>query len=284
MIMFDEYSNQLVRTKSRSTARMYIHYARMFCEWVDSNHTELDSVALQNWAYWLFDQGFSKNSLGVATAAVVHYGKFLKVHKQISELLIKPDLPGVRYSAGLALEEETLRAYCQICETCAQPYCTVMLLLPLTGMRSNEMCTLRLKDVMNVGDRTIFSISSLNSKNKLARHVPLLNLGVEYLTAYLKGYRQTVGGPWLFPSITNPHKHIDTSTIRKQMRKVRNALGLAELTPHTLRHTYVTLLNKYGISPLMIAAIVGHKHIATTGIYNNPSGQSMSDVVDKIIF
>jgi integrase len=110
----------------------------------------------------------------------------------------------------------------------------------------------------------VLQISSKKSKNKISRLIPPLDTGVETLQEYLSGFRAKHGGPWLFPSTDGDSKHVDTSTIRRKMRIVRNKLGLAELTPHTMRHTYVTLLNKYGVSPLTIAALAGHKSLNTS--------------------
>ncbi|MDQ4098412.1 MAG: site-specific integrase [Actinomycetota bacterium] len=48
----------------------------------------------------------------------------------------------------------------------------------------------------------------------------------------------------------------------------RDRLGLpAALSPHCLRHSYVSHLVEDGIDPLFVQQQVGHSHAATTAIY-----------------
>jgi integrase/recombinase XerC len=52
----------------------------------------------------------------------------------------------------------------------------------------------------------------------------------------------------------------------------RDALGLpVELTPHCLRHSYVSHLVEDGVDPLFVQQQVGHSHAATTAIYTSVS-------------
>lgn len=57
----------------------------------------------------------------------------------------------------------------------------------------------------------------------------------------------------------------------------RDALGLpAELTPHSLRHSYVTHLTEDGVDRRFIQEQVGHRCDTSTAIYTHVSGDFMN--------
>jgi integrase/recombinase XerC len=61
--------------------------------------------------------------------------------------------------------------------------------------------------------------------------------------------------------------------ISERFAHYRDALGLPrELTPHGLRHSYVTHLIEDGFDPLFVQMQVGHRHASTTAIYTAVSG------------
>jgi site-specific recombinase XerD len=64
----------------------------------------------------------------------------------------------------------------------------------------------------------------------------------------------------------------------------RDALGLpAELTPHCLRHSYVSHLVEDGVDPLFVQQQVGHSHPATTAIYTSVSTDYRNRVMRKAL-
>jgi len=64
----------------------------------------------------------------------------------------------------------------------------------------------------------------------------------------------------------------------------RDALGLtAELTPHCLRHSYVSHLVEDGVDPLFVQQQVGHSHAATTAIYTSVSTDYSNRVLRKAL-
>jgi integrase/recombinase XerD len=59
-------------------------------------------------------------------------------------------------------------------------------------------------------------------------------------------------------------------TVQRQMKRIATRAGITRgVTPHVLRHTFsVTALRK-GISLPTLQRLLGHDHLATTGIYLN---------------
>lgn len=64
-----------------------------------------------------------------------------------------------------------------------------------------------------------------------------------------------------------------TRELQESFARYRDALGLdRHLTPHCLRHSYVTHLVEEGVDPTFIQHQVGHAHPSTTSLYTAVSG------------
>jgi site-specific recombinase XerD len=163
------------------------------------------------------------------------------------------------------------------------------------GLRVNECCHLRVKDV-NVGSLTIDVWSGKGDKCRrtvlprllvapLQRHIAwrksvhdldLQNgcglvelpgrLAVKYKTANRDFHWQ-----WLFPSnvVRGQYRwHATDEMVAKQMRHAVRAAGITKrVTPHTLRHGFVTHALEAGNDLAVVQKLVGHEDVNTTMIY-----------------
>ncbi|WP_431030918.1 tyrosine-type recombinase/integrase [Plantibacter sp. RU18] len=65
---------------------------------------------------------------------------------------------------------------------------------------------------------------------------------------------------------------MSTRVLGERFTRYRTLAGLPdELTPHCLRHSYVTHLIEDGFDPLFVQEQVGHAHASTTSIYTSVS-------------
>ncbi|MDH6502432.1 integrase/recombinase XerC [Streptomyces sp. SAI-149] len=72
--------------------------------------------------------------------------------------------------------------------------------------------------------------------------------------------------------------------IEDRFAEYRNALGMDEdLTPHCLRHSYVTHNIEDGADPKFIQEQVGHLYASTTAIYTGVSGDFMNTMMRKVL-
>jgi site-specific recombinase XerD len=72
--------------------------------------------------------------------------------------------------------------------------------------------------------------------------------------------------------LTERGGRISTRHLNDRFCAYRDVLGLpVELTPHCLRHSYVSHLVEHGVDPLFVQQQVGHSHAATTAIYTSVS-------------
>lgn len=129
---------------------------------------------------------------------------------------------------------------------------TILLLLPLTGLRIHEACQLRAADVTERdGTRGLF----IRGKGSHERFVPLLPAAA----TLLEGLPDT---GHLFPGRTSGH--IRPDSVRARLRELRSR---PELIPHVLRHTFASRCLHGGMPLPVLQGILGHADLATTAIY-----------------
>lgn len=142
------------------------------------------------------------------------------------------------------------------------PIRTILLLLPLTGLRIQEACQLRVSDVIvRDGARGLF----IRGKGRHERFVPLLPEAVELLDGY--GVIALVaswgaGADYLFPGRAGGHVRPDS--VRARLRELR---ARREVIPHVLRHTFATRCLHGGMPLPTLQRILGHADLETTAIY-----------------
>jgi len=97
---------------------------------------------------------------------------------------------------------------------------------------------------------------------------------VEVVEQYLEEIRPLYGRdehPALW--LTERGGRVTSPYISERFATYRDELGLpGELTPHALRHSYVTHLIEDGFDPLFVQMQVGHRHASTTAIYTAVNG------------
>ncbi|MGH9117836.1 MAG: tyrosine-type recombinase/integrase [Acidimicrobiales bacterium] len=103
----------------------------------------------------------------------------------------------------------------------------------------------------------------------------------EYLAEVRPLYEPGASGAlWL----TERGGRISVRHINERFAAYRDAMGLpAELTPHCLRHSYVSHLVEDGIDPLFVQQQVGHSWASTTAIYTSVSGDYKNKVMREAL-
>jgi site-specific recombinase XerD len=80
--------------------------------------------------------------------------------------------------------------------------------------------------------------------------------------------------------LTERGGRISVRHLNERFAAYRDVLGLpVELSPHCLRHSYVSHLVEDGVDPLFVQQQVGHSHAATTAIYTSVSSDYRNRVL-----
>jgi integrase/recombinase XerC len=113
----------------------------------------------------------------------------------------------------------------------------------------------------------------------------VMGWAVEAVADYVEGIRPRFGcegHPALW--VTERGGRIKPAEINARFVAYRDALGLAaELTPHSLRHSYVTHLTENGADRRFLQEQVGHRCDTSTAIYTHVSGDFMNTMLRKAL-
>src|SRR5215207_9021035 len=66
------------------------------------------------------------------------------------------------------------------------------------------------------------------------------------------------------------------------MTKYGRLVGLEDVTPHTLRHSFGKHALDAGAELVSVAALLGHQRLEATAIYTTPSQRDLEKVVEKL--
>jgi site-specific recombinase XerD len=147
-------------------------------------------------------------------------------------------------------------------------------LMANTGLRVGELVDLRVED-LELGPRS-GTLVVRKGKGEKYRVVPL-NLKVRKIIAeYLSEYPQRT---YLFNS--QKGGPLTTYAVWNLVKKYAHLAGL-EMSPHTLRHTFATLLLRSGEDIVKVATLLGHERLDTTARYTRPSLEDMTQAVERL--
>jgi site-specific recombinase XerD len=140
-------------------------------------------------------------------------------------------------------------------------------LLYACGLRAAEACDLDIGDVRLAAEHI-----RVTGKGGKQRVVPLGGAAASALERYLaRGRPRMAAGPSgrLFVSVRGRPLH--PSDVRRGLLRALERAGVAERSPHALRHTFATHLLEGGADLRSIQDLLGHASVGTTQVYTHVS-------------
>jgi len=119
-----------------------------------------------------------------------------------------------------------------------------------------------------------------HGKGNKERRVPLGKSAIHWLQQYAavkKGYGKQ-SSPNVFLYRGKPFtRQLAWSMIKRHAEKV----GLKNVSPHTLRHSFATHLLQHGADSRSVQALLGHSDISTTQIYTHITDLHLRSAYDR---
>lgn len=112
-----------------------------------------------------------------------------------------------------------------------------------------------------------WTITALQSKNKMAHRVPLSSQALEILAEVKVLAGESI---WLFPS-PKGENHIGETALGHAVRRNLPLFGIEQFTPHDLRRTAASHMTGMGISRLVVSKILNHAEPGITAVYDRHS-------------
>lgn len=152
-------------------------------------------------------------------------------------------------------------------------------LLYATGIRVSELVQL------NMGDINLeMGFLKCMGKGSKERMIPLGKMAISVIQLYIETARLRLlkagGGTALF--VNHLGKRMTRQGFWKIIKKYALQSGItADITPHTLRHSFATHLLENGADLRSVQEMLGHADISTTQIYTHVTRSRIKDVYAK---
>ena len=155
----------------------------------------------------------------------------------------------------------------------------ILEVLYATGLRVSELVHLKLTDLhLSLG-----LIQTLGKGDK-ERIIPIGDVAVDWINQYLERSRNRLtkgkDSPYLF---VNFHGNgLTRQGIWKNLKAIVQAAGIdKDVTPHTLLHSFATVLLENGADLRIVQELLGHSDISTTQIYTHISKKHLTEVYQR---
>jgi integrase/recombinase XerD len=145
-----------------------------------------------------------------------------------------------------------------------------------TGVRVSELVAFNLGDV-TLENQSVRCVGKAGRE----RQLPLTPSALTSLEEYLDNARSQLArgmnqpGDALF--LNHRGKRLTRQGFWLILKGYAEALGLDDLTPHTLRHSFAAHMLNEGADLRTVQTMLGHASLSTTQIYNNPAQLSTSE-------
>lgn len=148
-------------------------------------------------------------------------------------------------------------------------------LLFATGIRVSKLCQLTQNNI----DKNFKSIL-IKGKGQKERRIQICNKEtLDALKKYHRLFKSTTSESGHF-FINRLQKPISSQSVRNMIKKYTNMSGIEKnVTPHTLRHTFATLLLEENVDIIYIQHLLGHSSIMTTQIYTHVNQSKQKQIL-----
>lgn len=150
-------------------------------------------------------------------------------------------------------------------------------LLYATGLRVSELVGLELSQL-----RLDFGFIVVLGKGDKERVVPVGEQAEAWLTRYLEeGRPQLLAGRHEVVFVNQRGAPLSRQGFWKIIKGHGKRAGLAEVSPHVLRHSFATHLLEHGADLRAVQLMLGHSDISTTQIYTHIHAQRLRSLYDQ---
>jgi len=146
-------------------------------------------------------------------------------------------------------------------------------------------CGLRLGEAVKIEvshiEKSTGNLTIIGKRNR-QRLVPIPPTTLQALRQTWKIHRHK---QYLFPN-RYAKTHVSDSTVRVAFKQACLSIGIKDVTPHVLRHSFATRLLENGVDIRIVQMLLGHSSIRSTEIYTHlttPIQLKVRKAIEKFI-
>ncbi len=268
------------------TLAAYARDLQDFWEFVEKRHRErwnqVVLADLKDYLAYLTARGLSARSRARKLSALRQFFRFLEREEVVAanpaSLLDSPRLPQRLPQVLSEQEVEALLAAPDPATPAGQRDAALLEVLYATGLRVSELVGLTPKQLdLRRG------VVRPRGKGSKERVVPMVAAAVEKLQLYLAEGRPQLlkgrQGPYVF--VNQRGGPLTRQGFWKILKGYARQIGVRDLSPHTLRHSFATHLLSRGANLRVLQLLLGHTDLATTQIYTHLDAARLKEIHKK---
>ena len=250
--------------------------------WANKNGkqaSELTRGDLRKWIASLSREGLAPTSIARAISATRGFFKFLMLDGHLKSHPAE-DLDTPQRFAYLPkfLTEDEINRLLSAPDISTEEGIrdrAVLEIMYATGLRVSELVNLKPDDL-----DLMTGLVRCHGKGNKERRVPLGKSAIHWLQQYAAvkaGYGKQ-SSPYVFLHRGRPFtRQLAWTMIKHHAEKV----GIKNVSPHTLRHSFATHLIQHGADSRSVQALLGHADISTTQIYTHITDMHLRAAYDR---
>ena len=273
---------QVEKGLARHTLESYRRDLNRLQTWSNKNSKQVSDLTradLRKWIASLSREGLAPTSIARAVSATRGFFKFLMLDGHIkshpAEDLDTPQR--FAYLPKFLTEDEISRLFAapDISTEEGVRDRAVLEIMYASGLRVSELVNLKQPDI-----DLLAGLVKCHGKGNKERRVPLGKSAIHWLQQYAAvkaGYGKQ-SAPNVFLHRGRPFtRQLAWSMIKRHAEKV----GIKNVSPHTLRHSFATHLLQHGADSRSVQALLGHSDISTTQIYTHITDMHLRSAYDR---
>ena len=251
--------------------------------WAEKNGFDIVNLTRQDLREWLIDlagENLSENSKRRMVSALRGFYKFLMFDNHISKNPAEDlDAPQKGFYLPKFLNQadvENLLAVPDVSMEIGLRDKAILELMYACGLRVSEAVDLRISDVeLDAG------ILTCTGKGSKTRKIPIGKSAVEWLKSYLvlRRRKENIEIQNLF--VTSLGRPMNRQIIFLFIKGYAEKIGLKDVSPHTLRHSFATHLVQNSADIRSVQMMLGHTDISTTQIYTHITDAHLRKTYEK---
>ncbi|HHU70849.1 MAG TPA: tyrosine-type recombinase/integrase, partial [Clostridiales bacterium] len=256
--LYNNMEEELVlKGYSKKTIKSYIGHIRRFETFIEKQLNSINTADIKRYTLYLINEKKTSHSFANQAISAIKFLWINILHMPDNEIEYLPRPKKEKKLPNVLSKEEVFSILKSVDN---EKHKTILFLIYSAGLRLGEVVRLQMNDID--GKRMLIKIRQ--GKGRKDRYTLLLEVALKQLRKYYSIYRPE---KWLFPGGKEGSYLTERSVQKIFEMACEKAKIRADVSVHTLRHSFATHLLESGTDLRYIQELLGHSSSKTTEIY-----------------
>ena len=267
--LYNNMEEELVlKGYSKKTIKSYIGHIRRFETFIEKQLNNINTADIKRYTLYLINEKKTSHSFANQAISAIKFLWINILHMPDYEIEYLPRPKKEKKLPNVLSKEEVFSILKSVDN---EKHKTILFLIYSAGLRLGEVVRLQMNDID--GKRMLIKIRQ--GKGRKDRYTLLLEVALKQLRKYYSIYRPE---KWLFPGGKEGSYLTERSVQKIFEMACEKAKIRADVSVHTLRHSFATHLLESGTDLRYIQELLGHSSSRTTEIYTHVTEKKLSNI------